>query len=112
MDKKLLSRTTAAKVTADEYADFEARAAAEGKTISSWVRDVLIAHVHSPTANPEICVVLGEVLALRNTVATLLFEASSRPPLTQKTINEILKLADLDKVQRAAELLKRPHGGM
>ena len=84
MAKESLSRTIGAKVSAKEYVAIEARAAAEGKTTSSWVRNILIDQLCSSAAQPEICIILGELLALRTVVATLLFEASSRPPLNKK----------------------------
>lgn len=109
--KGRLSRTIGAKVSEQEYAEIETRAAAENKTTSAWVRDVLLAQVGSPTAHKETCIVLGELLALRTIIATLQFEASVRPPLKPETVREVMAVADRDKLHRAAELLKNINGG-
>lgn len=58
------------KVTAEEHAALEARAHAAGRSLSEWVRAVLLAQPEEG-ASPML---LSEVLALRSLMLTLMFK--------------------------------------
>lgn len=70
MKLPLRTKSVGTKVSEEEFAMLEARAQAAGRTLSEWVRDVLLA---VPTTEGELIgeVALGELLALRTLLLNL-----------------------------------------
>ncbi|MGH9599128.1 MAG: plasmid mobilization protein [Terracidiphilus sp.] len=71
----LRTKSVGTKVSEEEFAMLEARAETAGRTLSEWVRDVLLA---APTTEGELIgeVALAELLALRTLLLNLFFRAA------------------------------------
>ncbi len=94
------TKSISTKVTAEEYAQLEARAGQQ--TISEWVRSVLL-QATTPTAFQTI--VLAEVLANRVISLNMLFAALRGELLTPEAVQQVIDRADADKLQLAHERL-------
>ena len=94
------TKSVGTKVTEDEYATL-ARLA-EGRTLSEWVRDVLLAIA---TPRPADHVLLAEVLALRTIVLNLHFAVASGDMPTTDAMKRLIERADEEKIRKARERL-------
>jgi hypothetical protein len=92
-------RSVTAKITEDEYARLEQMA--EGRTVSEWVRDVLLA----TTRHPIDQVLLSEILALRTIVLNLLFAVASGEVPSTDAMKRLIARADDEKLGKALERL-------
>ncbi len=70
----------------------EARAQAAGRTLSEWVRDVLLA---APTTEGELIgeVALGELLALRTLLLNLFFRSAKGEAIPEAEMRALIELA-------------------
>ena len=92
----LRTKSVSTKVTEEEYARFEALAGE--RTISEWAR-----HVLSRAANPHTCeqTILAEVLALRTALLNLFFKLATAKRITEDEMQQIIELAEADKMKKA-----------
>jgi hypothetical protein len=86
------------KVTADEYAMFEALAGEQ--SVSEWARAALL---HAARRRVAEQVVLEEVLALRTILLNLHFALATGTPPTAEEMRQLIDRADSDKAQKALE---------
>jgi hypothetical protein len=87
-------------VTIQEYATLAVLA--EGRTLSEWVRDVLLA---AATPRPADEVLVGEMLALRTIVLNLVFALANGEIPTADVMKRLIDRADDEKRRRALERL-------
>ena len=82
----------------------EARAQAAGRTLSEWVRDVLLA---APRTEGELIgeVALGELLALRTLLLNLFFRSANGEAIPEAEMRALIERADAVKGDRARERL-------
>jgi hypothetical protein len=100
-------RIISARVSATEYEAVCQLAAASEKTVSSWLRDLMINATATTTKEEIENILLGEILAMRSISITLLYKIATRAAITEGTVREIIKLADTDKALRAANQLRK-----
>ena len=83
----------------------EARAQAAGRTLSEWVRDVLLA---APTTEGELIgeVALGELLALRTLLLNFFFRSPNGEAIPEAEMRELIERADAVKGDRARERIE------
>jgi hypothetical protein len=94
----LRTKSISTKVTDEEYAQFEALAG--GRTISEWVRDVLL-NATKPNAAEQ--TVLAEVLALRTILLNIHFAVSQGQTLTVEEMQKLIERADQNKLSKARQ---------
>jgi hypothetical protein len=92
----LRTKCISTKVTAEEFARFEALAGEQ--TISEWVRAVLL---KAATPNPAETILLAELLALRAILLNLHFTICNGEPVTADTMRRLIDRADQDKIPTA-----------
>jgi hypothetical protein len=97
------TKSIGTKLTAEEYAQI--LRVADGRTLSEWVRDVLLGMV---APQPADHVLLAEVLALRTIVLNLQFAVTTGEPLTTDAMKRLIERADDEKHRRAFERLTAP----
>jgi hypothetical protein len=92
----LRTKSVSTKVTEEEYVKFEALAGEQ--TISEWARDVL-----SKAVKPHTCeqTILAEVLALRTALLNLFFKLATAKRITEDEMQQIIELAEADKMKKA-----------
>lgn len=87
----------------------EARAETAGRTLSEWVRDVLLA---APTTEGELIgeVTLAELLALRTLLLNLFFRAAKgeagQSSISEPEMRALIERADAVKGERARERIE------
>ena len=96
----LRTKSITTKLTEDEYALLEARAASSGQNKSEWVRDALLEQ-----AQPADEILLAEVLGLRTILLNLLFAIAKGEPVKPEQMQELIQQADAKKTERARKLL-------
>src|SRR6266478_5408384 len=102
------TKSISAKVTDEEYAQFEALAGEQ--TISEWARDVLL-KATKPNAGEQ--TVLAEILALRTILLNMHFAVSHGQTLTAEDMQQLIERADQNKLSKARErLAEAAAGGM
>jgi hypothetical protein len=101
----LRQKTVGTRVTAEEYAKLEA--AAGGRNLSEWVRDVLFAASVPAKATPAEEAILSEVLASRSLMLTLLFKVANGQALTEDEMRQLIADVDAKKSKKAQERLSR-----
>jgi len=96
-------------VSEAEFAMLEERAQSAGRTLSEWVRDVLLASPPEGTGRPggDTNVWLAEVLALPTIPLNALFAISRGEALTEEVMRGLIERADANKMKRAPEVLAR-----
>jgi hypothetical protein len=94
------TKSIGTKLTAEEYAQIVR--VADGRTLSEWLRDVLLGMV---APQPAHHVLLAEVLALRTMLLNLQFAVASGEPLTTDAMKRLIDRADEEKYRRAFERL-------
>ena len=105
VSKPFRARSIGTKVTADEYAQLEARAREEQLSISEWSRRVLLDAAKIGPGRAGERAVLAEVIALRTIVANLIYAFTSDGKVTAEQMRAFIERADGTKSKRAAELL-------
>ena len=105
MKPPLRTKSVGTKVSEEEFAMLEARAQAAGRTLSEWVRDVLLA---APTTEGELIgeVALGELLALRTLLLNLFFRSAKGEAIPEAEMRALIERADRVKGDRARERLE------
>ena len=98
----LRRRTVSSKVTAEEYAAFEALALANNMTVSDWVRDTLLTVASHESAEHTM---LAELLALRKILLNLHFAVATGEPITRDRMLTWIEEADADKGEKARSRL-------
>jgi hypothetical protein len=93
------------KVSDAEYAALEARARASNRTLSEWVREVLLAAPVEPGVDAGE-VALAEVLALRSLLLNLHYRASQGAAIPEAELRGLIERADATKLERARERLE------
>lgn len=83
----------------------EARAQAAGRTLSEWVREVLLA---APTTEGELIgeVALAELLALRTLLLNLFFRSAKGEAIPEAEMRALIDRADAVKGDRARERIE------
>jgi hypothetical protein len=92
-------------VSEEEFAMLEARAQAAGRTLSEWVREVLLA---APTTEGELIgeVALGELLALRTLLLNFFFREAKGEAIPEAEMRALIERADALKGGRARERIE------
>ena len=105
MKPPLRTKSVGTKVSGEEFAMLEARAQAAGRTLSEWVRDVLLA---APTTEGELIgeVALGELLALRTLLLNLFFRSAKGEAIPEAEMRALIERADAVKGDRARERIE------
>ena len=105
MKPPLRTKSVGTKVSEEEFAMLEARAQAAGRTLSEWVRDVLLA---APTTEGELIgeVALGELLALRTLLLNLFFRSAKGEAIPEAEMRALIERADAVKGDRARERIE------
>ena len=98
--KNVRGRSLTAKVSEEEYAALERVALAQGKNMSAWAREQLLA-INSQS---ETDLMLGELLAIRMLLLNLLAPIAKGETIVPERIRELIQTADREKQQRASEL--------
>ena len=96
----LRTKSISTKVTDEEYAQLEVLAGEQ--TISEWARDVLL-KATKPNSGEQ--TVLAEVLALRTILLNVHFAVSQGQTLTAEEMQQLIALADQDKLSKARQRL-------
>ena len=96
------------KVSEQEYARLETLAG--GRTLSEWVREVLLRELDGGQARPAEETVLAEVLALRTILLNAFYRLAEGEKLTGDEMQTIIDRADAAKLQKAAARLKAKPG--
>ena len=96
-------RSIASKVTEEEYAQLVALAG--GRSLSEWVREVLLTAGERARAAAADERVMAEVLALRTILLNVLFKLSNGEKITAQEMQQLIDRADADKLKKAAERL-------
>jgi hypothetical protein len=105
MKPPLRTKSVGTKVSEEEFAMLEARAQAAGRTLSEWVRDVLLA---APTTEGELIgeVALGELLALRTLLLNFFFRETKGEAIPEAEMRALIERADALKGDRARERIE------
>ena len=104
----LRNKSVGTKVTDEEYAQLEALAGA--RSLSEWVRTVLLEAVEREKATPAEETVLAEVLALRTILLNVLFKLANGEPIKAQEMQQLIERADADKLKKALERLSARAG--
>jgi hypothetical protein len=99
------TRSAGAKVTDEEYAQFEILAQARGLTVGEWCREVLLAQLEPSFAPLPEKAILTEVVGLRMIMINLLRALGNCEPLTAEKTQAIIDWADKEKVKTAVQCL-------
>jgi hypothetical protein len=101
----LRTKSVGTKVSEEEFAMLEARAETAGRTLSEWVRDVLLA---APTTEGELIgeVALAELLALRTLLLNLFFRSAKGEAIPEVEMRALIERADAVKGDRARERIE------
>ena len=100
------TRSAGAKVTDEEYAQFEALAQKCGLTLGEWCRDVLLSQLKPSVASLPEETILAEVLGLRMIMINLLRDLGNGETLTQEKVQKVIQWADTEKLTTAVERLR------
>lgn len=98
------NKSVGTKVTDEEYAQLEVLAGA--RSLSEWVREVLLEAVEREKATPAEETVLAEVLALRTILLNVLFKLANGEAITAQEMQQLIDRADADKLKKALERLE------
>jgi hypothetical protein len=98
------NKSVGTKVTEEEYARLEDLAG--GRPMGEWVREVLLAAAAPIRATPAEEAILGEVLAARSLMLTLLFKVANGQALTEEEMRQLIAEADAKKTKKAQERLR------
>jgi len=98
------------KVSEEEYARLEALA--QGRTMSEWVREVLLGELEGKPARPAEETLLAEVLGLRTILLNLHFTLAQGEAITAEGMQAIIDRADADKLEKAIERLAPIRSGL
>jgi hypothetical protein len=101
----LRTKSIGTKVTEEEFARLDERAAAAGRSRAEWVRDILIGQLEPRAAQAQDGTVLAELLALRAILLNLLFTTAKGETMTAEQMQAIIERADAAKAERARKLL-------
>jgi hypothetical protein len=94
------TKSIGTKLTTEEYA--QVVRVAEGRSLSEWLRDVLLGMA---APQPADHVLLAEMLAVRTIVLNLQFALASGEPPTSDAMKRLIERADDEKHRRAFERL-------
>lgn len=94
-----LNRVITLRVNIEEFEVFRERAALQGMTTSSLLRELLAV----PRAKPDDAtrVLLSEILAMRTITINLLHKIGTHAVITVDMVNDIIRHADREKTYRA-----------
>ena len=96
-------RSVGTKVTEEEYAQLVALAG--GRSLSEWVREILLQAEERSRARVADERLMAEVLALRTILLNVLFKLSNGEKITAQEMQQLINRADADKLKKAAERL-------
>lgn len=99
----LRSKSVGTKVTDEEYARLEALAG--GRSMSEWVRDVLLSAEERGRVRPAEEALLGEVLALRTILLNVLFKLANGQRVEASEMQQLIERADAGRLGKARERL-------
>jgi hypothetical protein len=97
------TRSISAKVTEAEYARLVAEAG--DRTVSEWVRTVILETDAPDRQTRHASILLAELLALRMILLNLIFPMTRGEALTADAVQRLIDLADREKNQHARERL-------
>jgi hypothetical protein len=102
---QLRNFTASAKLTQEEFAQLEQRAARAGKRVGEWCREVFLRELGRHEL-PDI--LLAEVLAVRMIVLNILAPVLRGEKFTIEEFQKLIAHADTTKMKRALEKLREP----
>lgn len=103
-----LCRSITAKLTEIEYQKVVQLAEKAGCNLSEFVRNLLVKEADKHATYVEAEVVLGEILALRSALLTLIFQLRGGRDLSEQQMRDLISQAEHDKYIRARERLEGP----
>ena len=95
----LRTRTVSTKLTECDFALIEARATAEGETVSSWARRILRAGLQQSGTET----VTAEILATRSLLINLLVPLHRNGHLSDDQIRSLVQRVDMEKMSWAKD---------
>jgi hypothetical protein len=101
------TRSASAKVTEEEYAQFETLAQARGITVGEWCREVLLNQLNPSKSVSNDVTLLAEVLGVRMIVINLFRALGSGEKLTPDKVQAVIEWADKEKLPTAVERLQK-----
>lgn len=97
---RIMTATT--KVSESEFNELEKRALADGKRLSTWIRDVLLEEVKRTKLDD---LILAELLGVRMIALNLLGPLARGEAVSAETFKKIIATVDGLKMKRAQELI-------
>jgi hypothetical protein len=100
------AKSIATRLTEAEFGEVEAAAAATGKKVAEWLREVALAHARASAAVEEQTdpILLAEIMGMRSLMLNL-FARASEGPLTNEDLRKMSAYSDSIKQQRAQEYM-------
>jgi len=108
MKRELQCRSITTKLTESEYRKVVELGEKAGCNLSEFVRNLLVKETDKHATYNEAEVLLGEILALRSALLTLLFQLRGGRDLSEQQMRELISQAEHDKYIRARERLEGP----
>ena len=96
-------RVVSSRATADEHQELEAAAKAEGKALSEWCRDALLATVRGETVTP----LFTEIVAIRQLLNSTLRNVACGEVMTPQAFQSELQGIRSSKHKAAAEVMQQ-----
>lgn len=91
-----------------DFAQLQALADDEGKSLGEWSREILLERLKVHEAAPAEQTVVSEVLALRTILLNVLFSIAKGKALTEEEMTALIDRADAEKFKRATQRLRLP----
>ena len=106
------TQTVSTKLTPDEEYELERASSGEGKTMSEWVRDVLLrsARQNFATTNCD-AIVLTEVIGIQLFLMNVLSPLTRGELISSEQYEVMIRAVQANKVRTARELLARRLNG-
>lgn len=101
--RKARRHSATAKLTRDEHEQLERAAKADGKALSEWCRDALLAAVRSETVTPA----FTEIIAIRQLLNSALRHVACGAVMTPDAFQEELQGIRTSKHRAAVEVMQQ-----
>lgn len=103
------TKIVAFRLTPGDYERLHALANARGMQIGEWCRDLALQFARNPEGDGFQQAVLGEVIAVRDTINQLAYYDAEGYRVTVATLQALLKEIEKSKRTKALNLLRRLH---
>jgi hypothetical protein len=108
MRRELQCRSITTKLTESEYRKVAELGEKTGSNLSEFVRNLLVKEADKQAKYAEAEVLLGEILALRSVLLTLIFQLRGGRDMSEQQMRDLISQAEHDKYLRARERLQGP----